>query len=103
LASCLHFVPIVFCSEPFFPVATSESKKVKNDGQHLYDKGLKLPIRNSRNLQDRPPLQMRTVTHNDEAAPWSRRNHVLGTRSLPSNDDCDINFSGTLLRTLGLR
>jgi hypothetical protein len=36
---------------------------------------------------------MRTITYNDEAAPWSKSNHVLGTRLLPSSDDCDDSFS----------
>jgi hypothetical protein len=35
---------------------------------------------------------MRTITYNDEAAPWSR-NNLTGKRLLPSSDD---NFSGTL-------
>jgi hypothetical protein len=32
---------------------------------------------------------MRTNTYNDEAAPWSRNNPVLGTRMLPLSDDND--------------
>jgi hypothetical protein len=39
---------------------------------------------------------MRTDTHNDEAATWSRSNHLMGTRLLPSSDDSDNNFSGAL-------
>jgi hypothetical protein len=38
---------------------------------------------------------MRTVTYNDETAPWSRSNHPMGTRLLPSSDDRDDNFSRT--------
>jgi hypothetical protein len=61
------------------------------------DKELKLSLRNSRALQDSPPLQMRTITYN------IMRLHsgagvitLMGTRLLPSRDDCDKNFSGTL-------
>jgi hypothetical protein len=43
---------------------------------------------------------MKTITCNDEAAPWSRSNHLMGTRLPPSSDDI---FSGTPLETLGLR
>jgi hypothetical protein len=39
---------------------------------------------------------MKTITYDDEAAPWSRNNHLMGTRLLPSSDDIDNNFSGTL-------
>jgi hypothetical protein len=39
---------------------------------------------------------MRAITYSDEAAPWSRGDHVSGTRLLPSSDDSDDNFSGTL-------
>jgi hypothetical protein len=39
---------------------------------------------------------MRTIIHYDEAAPWSRSNHVLGTRLLLSSDDSSNNFSGYL-------
>jgi hypothetical protein len=35
---------------------------------------------------------VRTITNNDEVAPWSRSNHLMGTRLLPSGDDSD-NFS----------
>jgi hypothetical protein len=41
---------------------------------------------------------MRTITYNDEAAPWSRNNHLMGARSLLSSDDSD-NCSRTLCRT----
>jgi hypothetical protein len=54
-------------------------------------------------LAGRTPLQMRTITYNDEAAPWSRSSHLMRTRSLPSSDDSDDNFSGTSVGTLGLR
>jgi hypothetical protein len=40
---------------------------------------------------------MRTITSNDEAAAWRRSN----LRLLPSSDDSDNIFHGTLLRTLG--
>jgi hypothetical protein len=46
---------------------------------------------------------MRTMTYNDEAAPWSRSNHLMGTGWLPSSDDSDDIFSGIPLRTLELR
>jgi hypothetical protein len=39
---------------------------------------------------------MRTITYNDETAPWSRSYHILGARWLPSSDDSNNNFSGTL-------
>jgi hypothetical protein len=38
---------------------------------------------------------MRRVTYNEEAAPWSRSNHLMGTRLLPSSDDSDNIFSRT--------
>jgi hypothetical protein len=37
---------------------------------------------------------MRTMTYNDEAVFWSRSNHLMGTRLLPSSDDSDKIFSG---------
>jgi hypothetical protein len=42
--------------------------------------------------------QMRTITYNDEAVPWSRSSHLTGARVLPSSDDSDSsesNFSPT--------
>jgi hypothetical protein len=57
---------------------------------------LKLPLGSSGGLQDRPPFQLRTVTYNDEAAPWNRKNHVLRSTWLPSSEDSGNNFSGTL-------
>jgi hypothetical protein len=39
---------------------------------------------------------MRTITYNDEAAPWSSGNHVLGTRSLLSSNDSNNNGYGNL-------
>jgi hypothetical protein len=39
---------------------------------------------------------MMTVTYNDEAAPWSRSNHILGSRLLPASGDSGKNFSGTI-------
>jgi hypothetical protein len=45
---------------------------------------------------------MRTITYKDEAAPWSRINHLMGTRLLPSSDDSGNIFSGTLEKQ-GLR
>jgi hypothetical protein len=33
---------------------------------------------------------MRTITYNDEAAPWSRSSHLMGTILLPSRDDIII-------------
>jgi hypothetical protein len=38
---------------------------------------------------------MRTITYNDEAAPWSRSGHVLGSRLLLSREDRNKNFSIT--------
>jgi hypothetical protein len=55
-----------------------------------------IPSRNSRAWQDRPPLQMRTIIYNDEAAPWSRSNHLFGIRLLPSSDDSNNIFSRAL-------
>jgi hypothetical protein len=46
---------------------------------------------------------MRTITYNDEAEHWSRKNHLMGTRLLPSNEDSANNFSRTLLGVLDLR
>jgi hypothetical protein len=45
---------------------------------------------------------MRTITYNDEAAPWSKSNHLMGTRWLSSSNDSNKNFSGTSLGSLGL-
>jgi hypothetical protein len=45
---------------------------------------------------------MSIITYNDEAEPWSRSDHLLGTRLLLSSDDSNNNFSGTL-REQGLR
>jgi hypothetical protein len=36
--------------------------------------------------------QMSTITYNDEAAPRSRSNCLMGTRLLPSSDDNNDNF-----------
>jgi hypothetical protein len=36
---------------------------------------------------------MRTITYNDEAAPWSRSRYLMRTRLLPSSDDSDNIFS----------
>jgi hypothetical protein len=66
----------------------------------LYDGNF--PCKEQWRLQDRPPLQTRAITYNDEAAPWSRSNYLMGTRLLPSSDDSD-NISGTPLGILGLR
>jgi hypothetical protein len=49
------------------------------------------------------PLQMRTMTYSDEAAPCSKSSHLMGTRWLPSSDDSNDIFSRTPLGTLGLR
>jgi hypothetical protein len=43
---------------------------------------------------------MRIIIYNDEAEPWSRSDHLLGL--LPSSDDRNNNFSGTL-KEQGLR
>jgi hypothetical protein len=59
-----------------------DSRKDRTD--NIFTKREKLPLRNSRELQDRPPLQMRTITYNDKTAGWSRSNQVMGTRWLPS-------------------
>jgi hypothetical protein len=64
---------------------------------------LKFLIRNSGDLQDRQPLQIRTINYNDEAVPGSRSNHLMATRLLPSSDDSNNIFSRTPLRNLGLR
>jgi hypothetical protein len=37
---------------------------------------------------------MKIITYNDESIPWSRRNHLMGTRLLPLSDDSN-NFSRT--------
>jgi hypothetical protein len=41
---------------------------------------------------------MKTVSYNDEAIPWCRNTHVLGTRSFPSSNDSSNNFSRTFGR-----
>jgi hypothetical protein len=46
---------------------------------------------------------MRTITYNDDAVLWSRINHLMETRLLPSSDDSDNKLSGILFGTLGLR
>jgi hypothetical protein len=35
---------------------------------------------------------MRTIIYNDEAAPWRRSNHLMGTRWFPSSDDSNNKF-----------
>jgi hypothetical protein len=35
---------------------------------------------------------MKTITCNDEAAPWSRSNHVFGTGLLPLSNNSNNNF-----------
>jgi hypothetical protein len=45
----------IYLPELFSPAVTLESRKDRNDQQHLYDNGLKLPIRHSRALQDNHP------------------------------------------------
>jgi hypothetical protein len=47
-------------------------------------------------LQDRPPLQKRTISYNDEAALWSKSNYLFGKILVPSSDDSGNNFSKTL-------
>jgi hypothetical protein len=103
LASLLPFC-ICLCSKPLSlqSLCNHHGFQEGQNWQHLYDKELKLPIRNS-DLQDRPPLQVRTIAYNDEAAPWSRSNYLMGTRLLPSTNDRDDIFSRTHLETLGLR
>jgi hypothetical protein len=39
---------------------------------------------------------MSSITYKDEAATWSRNNHVLGIKLLPTSDDSNNNFSETL-------
>jgi hypothetical protein len=34
---------------------------------------------------------MKKITYSDEAAPWSRSNHLMGTRLLSSSNDSDNN------------
>jgi hypothetical protein len=46
-------------------------------------------------LQDRPPFQLRAITYNDEAVSWSKNNHLMGNRLLPSSDNRDNIFFGT--------
>jgi hypothetical protein len=36
---------------------------------------------------------MRTITYRDEAASWSRSNHLMGARLFPSSDNSDNDFS----------
>jgi hypothetical protein len=39
---------------------------------------------------------MMKITYNDEAALWSKSNHLTGTTLFSSSDDNNNNFSGTL-------
>jgi hypothetical protein len=48
---------------------------------------------------DHPPNENKYL--NDEAVLWNRSKHLMGTRLLPSSDDSDNFFSGTLLGTSG--
>jgi hypothetical protein len=41
---------------------------------------------------------MKTSTYNDEAAPWGRSDDLVGIRLVPSSNDSNNNFSGTLLQ-----
>jgi hypothetical protein len=76
-----------------------DSRKDRID--NIFMKGLKLLSKNSGDLKDRSPLQMRTIAYREDA-PWSRNIYHMGTRlSTPSDDNCNI--SRNLLGTLGLR
>jgi hypothetical protein len=59
---CLYFVPVVLCSEPFCPAVTLESRKDRNDQQHLYDKELKQSLPSSRTLTGQTPPKSRQLT-----------------------------------------
>jgi hypothetical protein len=39
---------------------------------------------------------MKTITCNDEAVAKNRSNHLIGTRMLPTSDDSENDFFGTL-------
>jgi hypothetical protein len=39
---------------------------------------------------------MNSITYKDEAATWSRNNHVLEIKLLPTSVDSNSNFSETL-------
>jgi hypothetical protein len=65
---------------------------------NIFMQGIETTTKEQQNLTGQTPLQMKTTTYNDKAAPWSRSNHALGARVLPSSDDSDKNFSGTLCK-----
>jgi hypothetical protein len=46
-------------------------------------------------LMEQITPKMRTITYADEAAPWSRSSHLIGTRLLPLSDDSDNNCPRT--------
>jgi hypothetical protein len=58
--------------------------------------GTKLPLGNIIAFQDPPPTKIWIITYKDEAALWSRSNHLMENRLLPSSDDSDDNFCSTL-------
>jgi hypothetical protein len=82
---CLHFVSISFCSESL-KSGNDGTDNVFFSGNENYPQGTAEPHGMDRST-------MRTSTYNDEAVPWSRSNHSMGTRLLPSSDE-SINFSG---------
>jgi hypothetical protein len=49
-------------------------------------------------LEGETAFQMRAMTYDEVAAPWSRSNQLMGPRLLPSSDDSDNNFSRTPCR-----
>lgn len=49
--------------------------------------------------KDAPFPQMRALTHDGEAVPWSQSDDLLRTRFCPSSDDCDKNFFRPPCRT----
>jgi hypothetical protein len=57
---------------------------------------LKLPLRDNGTLQDRLSSRRGQLPTDDEAIPWSRSDHLVGTRWLSSSEDSSNNFSGTL-------
>jgi hypothetical protein len=49
---------------------------------------------------DTPCPQIRTITHDDEVASWSRSKNLMGTTLLPSSDDSDFFRSPSRTRTV---
>jgi hypothetical protein len=89
------------CSKPFSlqsPWIPERTERITSLRQ-----GTETSHKEQRGLLGQNIPQRRTITYSDQAAPWSRSNHLMGTRLLPSSDVSDSIFFRTPLGTLRLR